>query len=499
MSAQLSIDEILFDVAPGETRAALMCDGVLVELAIERAASLSLVGNVYLGRATKLAPAMDAAFVDLGGPGAGFLARADAVGALDNAGKPLRPPSAAGNEAAIGRLVSEGEALLVQVDKDAVGSKSPRLSARVALPFHRLVYSPCRPGLSLSRRIVSSAERARLEAALAPDLRAGEGVVLRTAAEGASAEALKAELDHARMEWQQLVERARGATAPSLIAPEPGLVERTLRDFAGPNLRRVVANERKARDRAHEFIARFARDPKVLVEVELHRGREPIFARHEIEDAIEQALEPRVSLPSGGSLVFGALEALTAIDVDTARQAGAGRLADTALAVNLEAAQEVARQIRLRNIAGLIVIDFVHMDDANARARVADGLRAAFGRDPVPVQLGGFTSLGLFEMTRKRVREPLADLLLEPCDACAGAARLKSDATVAYEILRAAARAADAAPGKGIAVALAPSVANYLGHEGKSARDAAEAVLGRTLELRIETGRARDRYDIVTG
>jgi ribonuclease G len=499
MSAQLAIDEILFDVAPGETRAALMSDGVLVELAIERDASPSLVGNIYLGRATKLAPAMDAAFVDLGGPGAGFLARGDVVGALDPAGKPLRPPSGAGNDAAIGRLVSEGEALLVQVEKDAVGGKSPRLSARVTLPFHRLVYSPCRPGLSLSRRIVSGAERARLEAALAPHLRAGEGAVLRTAAEGASTEALLAELEHARVEWQQLVERARAATAPALIVSDPGLVERTLRDFAGPSLRRVVANERMARDRAHEFIARFARDRAAAAEVELHRGREPVFARHEIEDAIEQALEPRVPLPSGGNLVFGALEALTAIDVDTARQAGAGRLADTALAVNLEAAREIARQIRLRNIAGLIVIDFVHMEDATARARVADALRAAFARDPVPMQLGGFTALGLFEMTRKRVREPLADLLLAPCDACAGAARLKSDATVAYEILRAAARAADAAAGKGVAVVLAPSVANYLAREGGPARKTAEAGLGRTLELKIETGRARDRYDIVTG
>ena len=502
MSAIVAIDEILLDVAPGETRAALVADGRLVELEIERDASPSLVGNVYLARVAKLAPAMDAAFIDLGAGGSGFLPRADALGALDGAGKSLREDAGRaelGRDAAIGRLLSEGEAVLVQVEKDAVGTKSPRLTARVALPFHRLVFSPCRPGLALSRRIASGAERARLEAALAGRLEEGEGAVLRTAAEGASAETLSDELAAARAAWQALIERARNARAPALVHRTPDLVERALRDHAGPGLRRVVVNDRAARDRAKEFVARFARDTGAGIEVELQRGREPIFARHDTEAQIAEALEPRVRLPSGGSLVFGALEALTAIDVDSARQSGTGRLADTALAVNLEAAAEVARQLRLRNVAGLIVIDFVHMEDARARARVADAMRAALAGDPVAVQLGGFTTLGLYEMTRKRVREPLADILLGPCDACQGAARLKSDATMAYEILRALRRAADASPGRALTVTLASSVAAFFEGEAKGALDALTASLGRAPALRIEAGRARDRYDIVVG
>lgn len=503
MSAVRAIDEILFDLAPGETRAALVAQGELVELIVERAAVPSLVGNVYLGRATKLVPSMEAAFVDLGTAGTGFLPRDEMRGALDAAGKLLHAHDDAG-AAPIGRLVSEGDSFLVQVDKDAVGAKSPRLTARLALPGHWLVYSPCRPGLSLSRRIASGAERARLEAALEPHLLDGEGVVLRTAAEGVAAAPLLEDLAEARGAWQSLLERARKAKAPALVAREPDPIQRVLRDHAGPRLRRIVCNEHRARDRAQEFVARLMRGGEGsvamgggAVEVSLHQGREPLFARHEVEDQIARALEVHVDLASGGSLVFGALEALTAIDVNTGHQAGAARFEDTVLAVNLEAAEVIARQVRLRNVAGLIVIDFVHMDDGAARARVADAVRAGFASDPVPVQLGGFTALGLFEMTRKRVRESLADQLLENCDVCAGAARLKSAATVAYEMLRAAGRAAHGAPGKTLEVTLAPAVAAVLEGEAKDARRTVETALGRALVLRPDPGLPRDRYDIV--
>jgi ribonuclease G len=497
MSALLPIDEILFSASPGETRAALVADGRLIELLVEREASAGLVGNVYLGRVGKLMPSMEAAFVELGTPRAGFLARAEARTPLDAEGRLTRPREQLGSGTPLGRIVSEGEAILVQVTKDATGSKGPRLSTQIALPGHWLVYGPGHPGLAVSRRITDGAERARLEAVLAPQLAPGEGVILRTAAEGVEGVELLDDLVVLRKQWQALLARARAARAPALLLAEPDPIARVLRDHAGPALRRVFCDSREARGRAAAFLARHG--AAAAIEVSLHQGTEPLFARHEVEAQIAAALEPEVALPSGGRLVIGTLEALTAIDVDTARHAGTGRFEDTVLAVNLEAAAEIARQVRLRNIAGLIVVDFVHMDRPGDRARVADAMRAAFAADPVAVQLGGMTPLGLYEMTRKRVRESLRDQLTAPCDACHGAGRLKSAVTVAYELLRAAARAAEAAAGRELRVVAAPAVAAALDGEARPARLALEARLGRPLLLSAEPGYGRERFDILAG
>jgi ribonuclease G len=244
-------------------------------------------------------------------------------------------------------------------------------------------------------------------------------------------------------------------------------------------------------------LARHHRAPPV--EVVLHQEAAPVFVRHDLEEQIAGTLEPVVELPSGGSLVIGTTEALTAIDVNTARQAGAGRVEDTLLAVNLEAAAEIARQVRLRNLAGLIVIDFVHMEHPAHRARVLDALRAAFAGDPLPVQLGGWTSFGLVEMTRKRVRDSLRDTLTELCETCHGSGRIRSAATVAYELLRAAAFAAAATPGRPLTALAAAAVVAALDGEAKLARLELEARLGRPLVLRAEPARGREQFDIVTG
>jgi ribonuclease G len=485
MSAVLPIDEILFAASPGETRAALVSEGRLVELIIERAERGSLVGNIYLGRVTKLVPSMEAAFIDLGEPRPGFLARGDATSASDKHG------------ASISQLVSEGEVVRVQVTKDAFGEKGPRLSTAAALAGHRLVLMPARGGLAISRRITDDRERARLEEALAPRLVGGEGVVVRTAAEGADQSALLDELAALRKQWQEIAERAAASRAPAILHAEPDLVERVLREHAGAGLRRVFCDSREARGRAGEFLARHGASS--AVEVVLHQGSEPLFARHEVEDQIASALEREVALPSGGRLVIGTLEALTAIDVDTARHAGAGRFEDTVLAVNLEAAEAAAQQVRLRNLAGLIVIDFVHMERAAHRARVADALRGAFAADPVSVQFGGFTSLGLFELTRKRVRAPLAETLGAPCEACHGAGELKSAETVAYELLRAAERTARATPGRSLSAFAAASVVAALESGARPARETLERQLGRPLTLRAEPAFGRERFEIVAG
>lgn len=494
MSANQAIDEILFDVSPGETRAALVAGGRLVELLVERASTASLVGNIYLGRVSKLAPNIDAAFVELGIDRAGFLARDEARHARNARGEPARASLGETSVGSISRLVSEGEVLLLQVVKDAVGQKGPRLSGQLALPGHWLVYTPHRSGLSVSRRIVSGEERARLEATLGPHLQADEGAIVRTAAEDVDGAALLDDLVSLRNCWQDILVRMRNAEAPALIYSEPDPIHRILRDHAGSGLRRVFCNSREALVRAKTFFARTGHD----AEVHLHLGGEPLFARHDVEEQIGLALEPTVELSSGGTLVIGALEALTAIDVNTGRHTGPGRLDDTILATNVEAAKEIAHQVRLRNLAGLIVIDFVHMDREAHRNRVIEALRGAFASDPVSVQLGGLTPLGLFEMTRKRVREPLHDLLMAPCDACHGAGRLKSAETVVYEVLRAVERAAEVNPGRALNVLASADIVAALEGSAKPALQALEARLSRPLTLRIEGTYGREQFDIVT-
>ena len=497
MSGGPPIDEIVLNVAPGEIRAALVSRGRLIELIVERAQAGSLVGNIYLGRVGKLVPSMEAAFVELGTARAGFLARDEARAPLDARGRRRREGAAGQGEVPLASTVSEGEAVLVQVIKDAFAEKGPRLSTEIALAGHRLVLTPARPGVVVSRRIAAAEERARFEAALAPHLAAGEGVILRTEAAGVEVSALLDELEGLRALWRAILARAQGARPPALLHAESDPVERVLRDHAADSLRAVVCDSREARSRAEAFLARHHRAPPV--EVVLHQEAAPVFVRHDLEEQIAGALEPVVELPSGGSLVIGTTEALAAIDVNSARQAGAGRVEDTLLAVNLEAAAEIARQVRLRNLAGLIVIDFVHMEHPAHRARVLDALRAAFAGDPLPVQLGGWTSFGLVEMTRKRVRDSLRDTLTEACDTCHGAGRIKSAATVAYELLRAAASAAAATPGRPLTALAAASVVAALDGEAKPARLELEARLGRPLVLRAEPDRGRERFDIVAG
>ena len=479
-----AIDEILINRAPGETRAAFLAQGRLVELLIERDRTPSLIGNVYLGRVGKPAPGAAAWFVDIGAERAGFLAHEDAAQAMG----PRGPLSA---------RPSEGQAIIVQVTRDAAEGKGPRLSTSIGLAGHRLVLNPAKSGVAVSRRIGETAERARLEAAIQPHLAPGEGIVLRTAAAGASGAALQADIGEQRSRWQQALARAAAAAAPALLLPEPDLPGRILRDHAGVNLRSIRADDRHTAARIKAGLARMGLGDRVVAEY--HEDAEAIFDRHDVEDQIAQALEPVVALPSGGSLSIGTLAALTAIDIDSARQTGAGRFADMALAVNLEAAAVIAHQVRLRNLAGLIVVDFLHVESARHRARVAEALAAAFASDPVPVHLGGWTSLGLFELTRKRLRTPLSAQLTEACGACAGTGRIKTAETVALELLRAAARAADAAPGRPVAAAASSEVIAALNGPAKTARAALERTIGRPLALRVADRYGRERFEFIAG
>lgn len=480
------IDEILCTVTPAETRIAVIDDGRVAELFIEITARPGLVGNIYLGRVTRVLKGMDAAFIDLGEGSAGFLG-------LD------KSREEEGAEVSPGLCLREGGDVMVQVLTAPQGGKGAGLSINPTLPGRYLVHTPGRPGIKLSRRLPDEAERARLtallEAVMAETGRADEGFILRTAAAGAGGDELTREAAYLRRSWAEIEDRAAKTKAPALIFADLEPVSRVLRDRARDGMRRIRIDDGAVFAAAKRFCRRFA--PAIVPLLDHYTGDEPMFELHGLEEAIEAALAPKVDLPCGGYLAVEATQALTAIDVNTGRHVGASSQAQTILDVNLAAAQEIARQVRLRNIAGLIVIDFVHMDLALHRARVLEALNAALADDPTFVQATGISELGLVELSRRRGRAPLREVLTTDCEGCSGAGRVASPLAVAARIVRALRRQAQRQPQSEITVVAAPRVIEALEGEAGASVERLRASLGRAISLAPDPGYGPEQYEIV--
>lgn len=465
--------ELLIDDSPGELRAALREDGRLVELIVERAGHESVVGNVYLGRIEHVLPGLDSAFVDIGLERSGFLAR---IEGLD------------------GARLAQGARVLVQTTKDGVGEKGPVLTMRIALPGRHLVYAPLEHGITLSRRIVDADERKRVGALVAAVAAAEGAYVVRTGAVAASEADLRAEAARLSALWESIESGRDQGTPPACLHREPGAVARLLRDWAAAGLSRVVVDGRAA----HAAALAHARAhlPEIVPAIRLHDEVEPLFELEGVEEEIEAALHPRVRLPSGGEIVIERTEALTVVDVNSGTHTSRGRAEDTIRDTNLEAADEIARQIRLRGLAGRIVVDFIAMERIDDRRRVQQALERALAGDRSPVRVGGFSSLGLMEITRRRGRESLAEILCEPFTLDAMA---RTALTVALEALRAAQRSAKAAPGRALTLLAAPEVVESLKAEAAEARAVLEGALGRPLTLQARADLDRESYEIVAG
>ncbi|HEY4134053.1 MAG TPA: Rne/Rng family ribonuclease [Alphaproteobacteria bacterium] len=400
------IDEILSATTSIGTVIALREEGATVELIVEPANAATEVGGVHLGRVTRIVPAMNAAFVEIGLERAGFL--------------PL--PESLPNEAPL----HAGAAVVVQVAKDAQGGKGAALTLNVALPGRHLVYAPRQPGVAVSRRITDEGERARLESAMGAIAKEGEGFILRTAAEKAEATALAADAEDLRAAWAEIKRAAARATPPARLWGEQAPLARVLRDQGHAGLTRIVADSDAALEAARREVGRSL--PMLAGRIDAYRDSIPLLDRFGVMPDIDAALSSRVGLPGGGFLYIEPTQALTAIDVNSGRHnadvsSGPNRQAETILAVNLEAAREIARQIRLRNLSGLIVIDFVHMSLQDDRSQVLEALRVAMAGDPTFARLGGFSPLGLVEIARKRGRPPLHELLTDACKLCDGRGR----------------------------------------------------------------------------
>ena len=483
-------EEILINVTPQETRVAVVAGGAVQELLVERAANRGLVGNVYMGRVARVLPGMQSAFVEIGLPRAAFLHVADIK---EKSGEAARP---------IEKILTEGQAILVQVVKDPIGTKGARLSTQVSIAGRLLVYLPASsagdsPHIGISQRIEDEGGRQALRDRLRELVPPGEkgGFIVRTLAGSAGEDELRADLDYLRQLWHAIQGRAAAASPPALLYQDLSLAQRVLRDMASADTARVVIDSRENFQKLAAFADAYM--PKARGRIEHYSGERPLFDLYNVETEIERALSRRVELKSGGTLVIDQTEAMTTIDVNTGGFVGSRNFDDTVFKTNLEAAQAIARQLRLRNLGGIIIVDFIDMDSEEHRGAVLEELKRALARDRTRMTVSGFTALGLVEMTRKRTRESLAHVLCEPCPVCEGRGALKTARTVCYEILREILREARAFHAKEFRVLASQGVVDLLMEEESGALAMLSDFIGKPVSAQVESSYTQEQYDIV--
>ncbi len=481
-------EQFLINFTPQETRVALMHQGVVQELHIERTSSRGIVGNIYLGKVVRVLPGMQSAFVEIGLERTAFLHVADIWSERNGHGEPPRP---------IERILHEGQSLLVQVLKDPIGTKGARLTTQVSIAGRLLVHLPQDRHIGISQRIEDEAERDKLRARI-QSLAAGDdsgGYIVRTVAEDASDEELAADIAYLRRIWREIGQRAATAAAPALIHHDLTLAQRVLRDLVTRETDAVLVDSRENFQKLTAFAAEYV--PQVAGRLLHYTGERPLFDLHGVEDEIQKALARRVELKSGGYLIIDQTEAMTTVDVNTGGFVGARSFDDTIFKTNLEAAQTIARQLRLRNLGGIIIVDFIDMDSAEHRDAVLAEFNKALARDHTRITVNGFTQLGLVEMTRKRTRESLAHVLCEPCPTCGGRGEVKTARTVCYEILRELLREARQFNAREMRVLASPGVIDLFLDEESQAIAMLSDFVGRPISLHAESGYTQEQFDIV--
>ena len=441
--------ELIINVTEGEVRVALLENGTLAEIFYERDYGLGIVGNIYNGRVVKVLPGMDAAFVDIGLEKAAFLYVADVrseedqdsflptdetaivdeefVIATDELDEALPAPQ-------IDDLLKEGQEILVQVSREPIGTKGARITTYNSLPGRYLVLLPTVDHVGISRKIEDEDERQRLKDLVTAIKPEGMGLIVRTVSEGKQEADLQHDLEFLVKLWENINKKKEKTKSLNLVYQDLRLVQRIIRDLYSDEIDRVVIDSDECYHDLKDFIANYL--PGLVCELERYTGIQPIFQAYDIEIEVNKALERKVWLKSGGYIVVESTEALTAIDVNTGRFVGKKNLEDTILKTNLEAAKEIAFQLRLRNIGGIIIIDFIDMEKKNHRERVNVALEEALKRDKAKSNVLKISELGLVEMTRERVRNSIARMLCDPCPHCEGRGFVKSKATVTFEIVR---------------------------------------------------------------
>jgi ribonuclease G len=488
--------EILINVTPRETRAALIESGVVQELYIERASRRGLVGNLYKGRVSRVLPGMQAAFIDIGLERTAFLHAGDIVRAVPAEAESGVPPVPE-----IGSLVVPGQEILVQVLKDPLGTKGARLSTFVSLPSRFLVYMPFSQGVGVSSRIEDPAAREQLRAQVRELAASGDGTrdtggyIVRTAAFGAPPEALRADMLYLARLWEHVRQEKLRVGSASLVHEDLPLSSRMLRDELGPDMRRVLVDAPAEYTRLRHFAASFM--PDAVERIEQYSGARPLFELHGVEEEISRALDRKVQLKSGGYIVIDQTESMTTVDVNTGAYVGHRNPEDTVFRTNLEAAVAIARQLRLRNLGGIIIVDFIDMQDAAHREQLLAALQAALAGDRAQNQIASVSPLGLVEMTRKRTRESLEHLLCEACPTCQGRGFVRSAETICHEIYREALRQSAQFSVEQLLILAHPEVVERLLDEEAPLLADLEQQVGRPVRLQAEALYSLEQFDVV--
>lgn len=480
-------EEILINVTPREIRVALLENGAPLEIYLERSVRQGLLGNIYKGRVTRLLPGIQAAFVNIGLERAAFLHVSDLSGYEHSPDRTAQP------HVDIRELLQPGQELLVQVYKEPLGTKGARLTTLHTIPSRYLVLTPDIFQIAVSQKILDENERERLQGLITPGV-AG-GYIFRTAAEGVSADELTVEKEFLETLWQEVAARAKTAKAGTLVYEEIPIALRVLRDLAGYDVGRIRVDDQHVVDAMRAFAASYI--PAFLDRIEYYSDSRPIFDLYSVEDEIQKSLYRKVYLKSGGYLVFDQTEAMTTIDVNTGSNLGQGNLEQTIFRTNLEACEAIARQVRLRNLGGIIIIDFIDMIDAEHKTLLLQSLTTALAKDSARTEVSELTSLGLVQMTRKRTRESLEHILCEPCPLCHCRGSIKSVTTVCYEIMRELQRVAENYPWSGFLVLASQAVVDYILEEESTLLADLEVKLTKPIKLQAEASYTQEHYDIL--
>jgi ribonuclease G len=486
--------ELIVNVTFNETRIAFLENGVLVEFFIEKKNDNSMVGNIYKGKVVRIVPGMDAAFVDVGLERSAFLYVGDIIldkmmyEEFENSGFPVEF-----NERIEG-VLEEGQELIVQVSREPIGQKGTRVTSKVTLPGRFLVLMPGTQHIGVSRRIEQEEERKKLAAILKEMCPEGFGLIARTASEGKTKDELTGDFNFLKRIWESIQDKAKNMGAPSILHQDLGIIFRAIRDLHSHNLKNIVVDDPSVFEKVREFLKEYL--PEEGCEVSYFDEKDPIFEVYGIEIEIAKLLQKKIWLKSGGYIVFDYTEALTVIDVNTGRYLGRKDLEDTILRTNLEAIKEIAYQIRLRNIGGIIIVDFIDMERKESREMVFQALVDTLKKDRIKTFAYPISEIGLVQITRKRTRDNIVTLLTEVCPNCDGAGYIKSKYTVCYEVLRELRSFCKKDEGKKINVYLSPEVASLLYEEEKSSIEYIENTYKTKINIIAHSEFSIDRFQV---
>ena len=482
-------ENILINITPQETRVAIIFQGAVQELHIERTMLRGLVGNIYLGKVVRVLPGMQSAFIDIGLERAAFLHVADIWDARgsDNTAAPLP----------IEKMLFDGQAIMVQVIKDPIGTKGARLSTQISIAGRMLVFLPQDTHIGISQKIGNEADREQLRAMVQNLLAPGEkgGFIVRTMAEDATEAELRMDVDYLRKTWANISELSKIKPPASLLHQDLNLAQRVLRDIVNVETDNIQVDSRENYQKLLEFAEKYT--PSVIPKLNHYTGERPLFDLNSVEEEIERALGRRVDLKSGGYLIVDQTEAMTTIDVNTGSYVAGRNFADTIFKTNLEAAHAIARQLRLRNLGGMIILDLIDMENPEHRTAVLAELNKAFARDRTKLSASGFSALGLVEVTRKRTRESLAHILCETCPACGGRGQVKTARTICYEILRELLREAKQFNPREFRILASQVVVDLFLEEESQHLAMLGDFIGKPISLQVENTYHQEQYDVI--